>query len=536
MEQEGQNNQARDQSNLPSSFHQFFEKRFNQFVEGLSVARAVLLIFSGLIFLGSIAIYIAEDGALTYVNALYLAASAICVTGLSPVPISELSYLTHWIMMICIQLGGLGIITFTVFIGVLIVRGESRNTKFNFIVKEAIDAHEEKKMDENYKSHEVRRILLSVINISFTIELIGAFFIYYSFPEELPLNVNRIFFSFFTSISAFNNAGFSIIDDLSIIAYLPFPIYVVSLLVILGGIGFPVIIYIEKLMLQALQKLFYQLEIRFETYFYNKIIMNPDMEGFPLFYEWIIKISHILDEKVEDYNSHLHGESNRIQYKILFYGSIVLLSLGTLFVLALESANPHTLYGMPPAVKFANAFFISVCSRTAGFSIIDLSGIQDPTIVMICVLMFIGGGPQGTAGGVKITTFAILMVYLKNVINPSKNVQIFGESISKNSVAISIRVYFLATTVLAVLFVFFSILNKNQNSLHIIFFELISAFSTVGFSLGLTPMLGDIEKIAFALVMFVGRIGIFTVLIAMTGHSGVPRMGEDDSSVKIQVG
>lgn len=518
------------------SIQQYFEARFNRFVEGLSIARAVLLVFSGLIVLGSFGIYFSERGALSYVDSLYLSASAICVTGLSPVPLSQLESLTHWIILICIQLGGLGIITFTVLIGVLIVRGESRNTKFNFIVKEAIDAADEKQIDEKYKSTEVRRILFSVINITFTIEFLGALFLYHALPEDIPSGVSRWFLSLFTSISAFNNAGFSIIDDLSLIAYFPYPLYVVSGLVIMGGIGFPVIIYIEKIFLQAIQKLFYHLESRLETYFYNKIITTPDLDGFPFLYEWFIKVSHFLDEKIEDYNSHLHGASNRIQYKILFYGSLVLLSLGTLFVLILEGSNPHTLYGMSPDVKFANAFFISVCSRTAGFATLDISGVHDTTIVIICVLMFIGGGPQGTAGGVKITTFTILLAYLKNVINPTKPVQIFGATVSKNSVAISIRVYFLATTVLAALFVVLSFLNQNEHSLHVLFFEMISAFSTVGFSLGLTPTLGDLEKLVYVGIMIVGRIGIFTILIAMTGHSGVPRMGEDDTSVKIQVG
>jgi trk system potassium uptake protein TrkH len=186
-------------------------------------------------------------------------------------------------------------------------------------------------------------------------------------------------------------------------------------------------------------------------------------------------------------------------------------------------------------LKLANSFFLSVCSRTAGFSSLDIMGMQDPSIVIVAILMFIGGGPQGAAGGIKITTMAILLVYLKNVIHPSNKVKIFGETISKNSVAISIRVYFLATTVLAVLFLFLVILNQGENSLHVIFFELIAVFSTSGFSIGLTQTLGELEKVCYVLIMVVGRIGIFTLLIALTGHSGVPRMGEDDG-VKIQVG
>ncbi len=505
-------------------------------LQRLSVSRIVVLVFLSFISLGSIAIYISEGGNLSYVDAFYLAASSVCVTGLSPIPISELSYLTQWILMICIQMGGLGIITFTVFAGILIVKGESRNTSFNKIVKEMIDATEEKEIVYKYNSREVLRILFSVINISLTFEAIGALLIYATYPPELPHGINRWFFSFFTSISAFNNAGFSIVDDLSLISTDPISIYVTSFLVILGGIGFPVIIYTEKIILRTLQKIFYEIESRLETDFFNKIIMNPQRKDLPAFYEFFIKCSHYLDQKIDSYNSHLHGESNRIQYKILFRGTLFLLLFGTISVLLLEQGNEDTLAGMTWDKKIANSFFISVCSRTAGFTTIDFTGIRDATVVIVTVLMFIGGGPQGTAGGVKITTFAVLWAYFKNVIQPMDWVKIFGEKISKNSVAISIRLYFLATITLAVLFLILTIMNERGSSLFVIFFELASAFATVGYSLGLTPLLSDAEKILYSIIMLAGRIGLFTILIAITGRSLSPEDLRDDDGIKIQVG
>jgi trk system potassium uptake protein TrkH len=506
-----------------------------------SVARSVVGGFFLLILLGSFCIYLSEDSALSYIDSFYLSASAVCVTGLSPVPISELDFSTQLIILILVQLGGLGIITFTVMIGILILQGLSRNTKFHQFIKDAIDSTDEdeaKDTDSSSKEKEqptVLRVLFSIINISITIEAIGTYLIYQSFPQNLPENVNRIFLSVFTSVSAFNNAGFSILDDLSIIAYDPTSLYIVSVLIVLGGIGFPVIIYVEKIILQALHRVMFYIEANLETYYVRKIMDHPEREELPRFYPFIIKLSHSLDENITEYDSHLLGSSNKIQWKILFYGTLTLLTVGTLFIIFQESSNPHTLYGMNTSVKWANAFFISVCSRTAGFNAIDLTGVNDPTIVMIILLMFIGGGPQGTAGGVKITTFVILMAYLKNVINPTKTVRLFGEIVSKNSIAISIRVYFLATMIIAIVFSMLTLLNQNQHILHVVFFELISAFSTVGFSLGLTSTLGDVEKLFYCLIMFVGRIGIFTILIAVTGHSGVPKMGDDDG-VKIQVG
>ncbi|MCC5816115.1 MAG: potassium transporter Trk, partial [Leptospira sp.] len=403
------------------------------------------------------------------------------------------------------------------------------------IVSDAIDSTEEANITKKYKSREVRRILFSIINISLTLELMGAISIYFLFPDDLPQGVDRLFFSIFTSVSSFNNAGFSIIDDLSIILHEPLSIYLVSSLIILGGLGFPVIIYLEKWFLQTIQKFFYHLESKFETIFYHQLISNSNISKNTFFYEQLIKLSHIMDEKINSYNSQLHGESNRIQNKILFIGTILLLSIGTGLILIFEWNNYNTIYDMSFADKLANSFFISVCSRTAGFATMDLVGLYDSSIVLIILLMIIGGGSQGTAGGIKITTFAILFVYLKNVINPGKPVKIFGEIVSKNSVAISIRVYFLATVTMVLLMLLLSILDDSQFNLHANAFELVSAFSTVGFSLGITPDLKEIEKLLYVFIMFIGRIGIFTVLIAITGSSGTPKI-ENDDGVKIQVG
>ncbi|NUM42098.1 MAG: TrkH family potassium uptake protein, partial [Leptospiraceae bacterium] len=146
------------------------------------------------------------------------------------------------------------------------------------------------------------------------------------------------------------------------------------------------------------------------------------------------------------------------------------------------------------------------------------------------------GGPQGTAGGIKITTFVILVLYLKNVINPKKPVEYFGQPISKRAVAMSIRTYFLATTMIATWIFILSLMHHESHRIHLIFFEVISAFGTVGYSMGLTPLLGDVEKVSYCAIMFIGRIGIFTALIALTGMSGTINLGEEDDGVKIQVG
>lgn len=504
--------------------------RFLRFFRTISFARVVSLGFFVAILLGSLALYISEKGDLSYVDSFYLSASAICVTGLSPVNLSDLNFSSHWVILFLIQLGGLGIISFTVIVGYLIVKGISRNARFNAFVGAAIDTQAETDLLE---TSDVNRMLLSIVNISFTLEVLGAIGFYLHMPEGAEMQQDRWFFSLFTAVSAFNNAGFSITNDLSALRLDPFSLTIVSGLVILGGIGFPVIILLEKFLLTVLFRLVSRIEILTETILLKRALLQGVV---PKFLLWPTEISAVLELRIEEYNKHLRGETTRIQSKLLVYGSLVLLLFGALGVYFLERGNPHTLYGMGFLDRVMNSIFISVCSRTAGFATMDMGHLNDASVIIVTVLMFIGGGPQGTAGGIKITTFVLLLAYLKNVIQPSKPVMLFGDIVSKNSVAVAIRVYFLATVALAVAFIFLGILDQNQHSLHVIFFELISSFSTVGFSLNLTPQLGDIEKLVYAVIMFTGRVGIFTILIAVTGHSGVPKMGGVDDGVKIQVG
>jgi trk system potassium uptake protein TrkH len=221
---------------------------------------------------------------------------------------------------------------------------------------------------------------------------------------------------------------------------------------------------------------------------------------------------------------------------VILIGSFVLICIGTITVFISEYNNEYTMKGIPLDVKFANSLLVSIASRTAGFNTFDMSKLMDSSIVVICSLMFIGGGPQGTAGGIKITTFVIFLQYLKNVINSQSKVQIFGQLVSKRSVAMSIRLYFLATTTLMAAIFILSIAHPKNHQLEEIVFEVISAFGTVGFTLNFTPTITDVEKVIYSLLMYLGRIGIFTVLVAVTGNSVTSQMGEVDDGLKIQVG
>ncbi|MDV6234358.1 potassium transporter TrkG [Leptospira ellisii] len=518
----------------------------------LSVARTLCLGFAVAILIGSFAIYVSESGRLTYTVSLYLATSSICVTGLSPVLLSELHRSTQWIMMFLIQIGGLGIITFTVLIGVLVVRGLSRSTRLASFVYEVTDAHLARRMMEKNSAHSgvvspgkkkteaeasyVRRMLLSLFNISLSIEFVGATLLYFLMPEtdRLPGTPNRLFLSLFTSVSAFNNAGFSIVDDLSFLSKEPLCLLVIQFLIVMGGIGFPVIIFIEKSLLEIFQKFMGRVETVTETFMMRRTVLLG--EDPPAWYIFVIATSVRLEERLEVYRKELFGDANRMQMSIIVLGSLLLIHIGGIAILLIEYNNVETIGKMGFTEKLFNSFFLSVSSRTAGFNTFDIGEIRSATYVLLCSLMFIGGGPQGAAGGIKITTFFILILYLKNVISPQARVQIWGEDVSKNSVAISARIYFLATISLVIFMFLIGLANGNKHGIESVFFEVMSAFGTVGLTLGLTPYTNDVEKFLYIALMFMGRIGTFTLLIAFTGHSGLGDLGSKDDGLKIQVG
>lgn len=520
----------------PSSFIY----RIFRFIKSLSVARAVSLSFGLAILFGSFILFFVEAN-LDYANALYLSASAFCVTGLSPVDISHFSFTGQLILMIFIQAGGLGIIVFTVLIGNMVIQGLSRNTKLQEFLFEVLDADlkDETKTEDTLEHPRVLRLIIAIFNISITIELIGAMVLYFTLPDELPPNVHsRFFISLFTSISAFNNAGFSITDNLIFLNNDFGSLSVIIFLIIMGGIGFPVVIFIEKLLLKFLNEITSKFEVWCETHLMIKAISGE--EPSPIYF-LLTRLSFWTENQIATYNKSLLGQSNRVQTKIILIGTIVLITFGTLSFLLIEYNNPLTIGNLSFSGKLVNSLFVSVASRTAGFNTFDMSGILDSSIVIICSLMFIGGGPQGTAGGIKITTFVIFMKYLGNVINSQSKVEIYKQLVSKRSVAQSIRLYFLATTTLVVVTFLLTLIHTGQTmtSSHVlisIVFEVISAFSTVGFTLGLTPYISDLEKIIYSLLMFVGRIGIFTVLVAITGNSVTSQMGDIDDGLKIQVG
>ncbi|MCX7999051.1 MAG: potassium transporter Trk, partial [Leptospiraceae bacterium] len=337
---------------------------------------------------GAILIYLSEHE-LSIFDSLYLSASAFCVTGLSPIDISTLEIRTQILILAFIQIGGIGIILFTVLIGLMVIRGLSRNAKIQELVKGVLDAEiKDKRGKVIGDSEKIGRIIFSIFKITLGIELSGAIVLYFTLGTSLEESHNKVLVSLFTSVSAFNNAGFSIIDNEKYLTNNPATLYTLTVLIVLGGIGYPVIIFIEKSILEAFHKITSYFEIYGETYLMRKAIIGE--EPSKLYYIFT-HISAWSEYRIEEYNKRLLGESNIIQTKIIFYGTLILLLGGAILLFLLEYDNEKTIGKLELPAKVANILFLSASSRTAGFNTFQTDHLYDASIVLVCILMFIGG-------------------------------------------------------------------------------------------------------------------------------------------------
>ena len=509
-----------------------------------SAARFVCFSFIVFILIGCFLFYFFEDH-LNFIDSLFLATSAICLTGLTPINISTLSFSSKIILLVLIQLGGLAIVMVGTILGLLVILKISRNIRIQELMSTVIDP-----TDTNYNikkefSAYFRRIIRSILQITLFIESIGTVAIYFSLPTDASYSTeSKFFFSLFTSISSFNNAGFSLTDNLFIFRYSSVTLSIIAALVVTGGIGFPVILFIEKYFLKFINHWANQLEVITENYVMESSLKNRRKNFFRNFYikfllPKILKIPYILSHKIEDgvihYIQDLKGEANQIQTKIIIYTSLFLILLGSFCIFLIEQNNPKTIGTFALIDKMMNSFFLSISTRTAGFNTFDITHLRESSYLLICYLMTVGGGPQGTAGGLKVTAFVIVVFYVKNILSPNNLVEIQGKKISKNSVAVAIRTVFIFITFLAIILFLMLVLNPEQNLKNIIF-EVVSAFSNVGLSMGLIPSSNSLSKIIYILLMYFGRIGIFLIVIAITGISMEKyNQKKDEDGYKIQI-
>lgn len=414
----------------------------------------ILLSFMGVTILGgfllSFPISVNYGKSVKLIDGFFIATSAVCVTGLSSIDIASIyNPFGQLIILILIQLGGLGVITFTSVIIILISK------KIGYYTKKVVQ--EDINIDTTFKIEEyVTKVIFAVI----LIEFIGAIILFFEFIKKFSF-LKAVYYSFFHSISAFCNAGFALFSDNlygfknSFIINITIPV-----LIFLGGIGFSTILNCYNV--------FRKKEKRLTT-------------------------------------------TTKLSIKI----SIFLVLIGTVAIFILEYSNPKTIGNLPLFQKLGAAFFQSVTTRTAGFNTVSISGLKISTSLLFIILMFIGASPGSTGGGIKTTTFGLIVLgtwaTLKN-----RNI------IEYNKRSVSWRIYNKAIVILFISLIYTSIcvfllilLERNRNLLDLAF-EVYSAFGTVGLSRDLTPNLTSISKFVLIVTMFVGRVGPLTIVLALS--------------------
>lgn len=401
---------------------------------------------------------------ITFTNALFTATSAVCVTGLAVLDTShDFTVIGQSIILVLIQLGGLGILTFTSFFA-FFFRGSSSfkeglNTK-DFIAQDGLK--------------DVFRAALNVVIFTMSLELIGALFIYFSIQGNSVIQ-DKLFFSIFHSISAFCNAGFSILPSGLFEESIRFNYgfqWVIMMLIIFGGLG-------------------------------HNIIFN--------FYK---KIKVSLFEIFERDAVHKRIPIITLNTKIVIYTTSILLFVGWVFFFISEYNNTMlehtTIIG-----KLTNAAFNSVSPRTAGFNVIDYSNMTIPSLLFVIFLMWIGASPASTGGGIKTSTFALATLNIIATAKGKSRIEIFGKRFSAESTSRAFAILCISLIVIGFSIMALLIFEPKDTPLLTAAFECFSAYSTVGLSLNFTPTLTEPSKYVIILVMFIGRIGMLNLMIGL---------------------
>ncbi|UWF78564.1 TrkH family potassium uptake protein [Microbacterium neungamense] len=415
----------------------------------LAPAQAIATGFGTTIVLGALVLMlpISSAGARWTgpVEALFTSTSAVCVTGLIVVDTA-----VYWspfgkiVIMLLIQLGGLGIMLFAALVGIALARRLSVRSRL-------ITSTETKSPDAG----NVRRLAAGILATTLVIEGVVAVLLFLRFTTGHGYDPARAaWHAVFHAVSSFNNAGFALYSD-SLMGFVTDPWITLPLCAatILGGLGFPVLRQLRR-------------ELR-----------RP-----------------------------LHWTMNT---RIVLVGTAALLAVGMLSVTVTEWDNPGTFGALDPASRLLAGFVYSVQARTAGFNSVDIAQLHDETWLITDVLMFIGAGPAGTAGGIKVTTFAVLFFIMWTELRGGAAVNVFGKRLSRAVHREAITVVLVA--IAAVMAGVIAILAMTELDLDKVLFEAVSAFATVGLSTGITADLPAAAKLILVALMFLGRLGPLTL-------------------------
>lgn len=404
---------------------------------------------------------------LSWIDSLFTATSAVCVTGLTTIDVpSTFTSFGQMVIIMLIQVGGLGIMTITSFFALFFMSNTSIYSQM--LVRDMVSS---KSLASLWST------LLNIFGFTAALELAGAVCIFLNIHGTIGLDLrHELFFSVFHSVSAFCNAGFSNYPDGMSAPELMVGghcwLYVIlSLLIILGGIGYPVLVNMKAVVTKRAR----------------------------LIWRWLRgrRYASLSIPNLYDLNT-----------KIVLKTTAVLIVSGTVLIAFFEWDN--TFAGLQTHEKLTQAFFNAVSPRTAGFISVNLNSMCLQSIFIYTLLMWIGGASQSTAGGVKVNAFAVAILNIRSILRGSDRVEFAGRAVSTDSIRRANAAVIVSVVVLS-FFVFLVTLTDPDLPLKAIVFECVSAFATVGSSLGITSQLQDASKVLLVVLMFIGRVGVVTL-------------------------
>lgn len=439
----------------------------------MTIARTICFGFLAVIAIGTLLLmlpFATHDGSWNNpLVALFTSTSAVCVTGL--IVVDTGSYFSFWgqlIILLLIQVGGLGYMTTTTFLILLLGR------RFDLRQKLAL----QESFDRPFLHGSSQNIIVSIIATTLLFELAGILLMLNVFSQNYG-TLQGLWLAIFHSISAWNNAGFSLfsdslmsLDDSLIINF------VIPLLIIFGGIGYQVII------------------------------------------EMYMAIIHKLKNKQERLIFSLN-------FKVVVSTTLILLIAGTIIFFIIEYNNKNTLGGLDFKSKLLTAWFQSVTTRTAGFNSIDIGQMTIAGLFLTMGLMFVGASPSGTGGGIKTTTLRILTNCTRSVLRGNDEVVMFRREVPVSLILKAVAVIFGSTNMVILITFLISLIEASFNPMFLesnfsslqVLFEVISAFATVGLSTGITASLSPLSQLLLVLTMYTGRVGILVFMAAIVGET-----------------
>ena len=449
----------------------------------LSTMQIIALGFFGVIFLGGLILWlpVCNQKPIAFIDALFTSVTSVCVTGLvTVVPAEQFTLLGKIVVLILIQIGGLGVIACT--------------AAFFLLLRKRITMKGRIMIQQAYGLDTLSGMVRFVIRIlkgTFFVEGIGAVLFAIKFVPEFGA-ARGIWYGVFHSVSAFCNAGIDIIGNDSFIRYVDSPLvnFTTMFLIVMGGLGFPV---------------------------------------------WYDVITTVRQEGAKKVPRRRFLTRLGLQSKIVLTMTAFLILAGALGFFVLEFNNPDTIGSLSVPEKAMASAFQSVTTRTAGYASVSQSGLTDSSKMLGCILMFIGGSPAGTAGGIKTTTAAMLLLTAASVLRGRRDTECFGRKLENGVVRSGITIMLLTFLFWLAGVTALSVFEPGKDFIDLMY-EASSAIGTVGLTADLTPQLTAASYVVLMSMMYAGRIGPVTMALVFAGKADKSAQFRELPEKKIMLG